>query len=331
MSEVRQRWRVVFARDEEARYLSHLDAVAQWERALRRGGVPLATTEGFTPRPRIVFGAPLPLGMTAEHELADLFLAERLTATEFRRRVAVGTPPGYRVLQAHDIWAGAPALAPQLAAADYRLLLLGAEDTALSAAAARLMAADRLPRERRRESKAITYDLRPLLIELRTSTSPAPSSGSGTERVAALWMRLRHSQEEGSGRPDEVAAAIAELLGMAAPPRLEAAASSSASTRRHGKRGPADAETVPSAGDAGSGEGGRRAINGGTSGRGSVASDAETGAVERGTLEVLRAVRERMWLAEELESRFQGPPAGKGRSQTGTPEASRSVVSGRRT
>jgi len=199
MSEVRQRWRIVFARGEEARYLSHLDAVTQWERALRRGGVPLAMTEGFTPRPRIVFGAPLPLGMMAEHELADLFLAERLTATEFRRRVAVGTPPGYRVLQAHDTWTGAPALAPQLAAADYRLLLLGAEDPALSAAAAWLMAADRLPRERRRESKAIAYDLRPLLIELRTSTSPAPSSGSSTEPVAALWMRLRHSQEEAVG------------------------------------------------------------------------------------------------------------------------------------
>ena len=283
MSEIRQRWRVVFARDEEARYLSHLDAVTQWERALRRGGVPLATTEGFTPRPRIVFGAPLPLGMMAEHELADLFLAERLTATEFRRRVAVGTPPGYRVLEAHDIWAGSPALAPQLAAADYRLLLLGADDPALSAASAWLMAADRLPRERRRESKAIAYDLRPLLIELRTSTSPAPASGSSTEPVAALWMRLRHSQEEGSGRPDEVVAVIAERLGMATLPRVEAAAR----------------------------EGGRRAINDGTIDSGSVAPDADTRAVERGTLEVLRAVRERMWLVEELEPRIQGLSGGE--------------------
>lgn len=311
MSEVRQRWRIVFARGEEARYLSHLDAVTQWERALRRGGVPLAMTEGFTPRPRIVFGAPLPLGMMAEHELADLFLAERLTATEFRRRVAVGTPPGYRVLQAHDTWTGAPALAPQLAAADYRLLLLGAEDPALSAAAAWLMAADRLPRERRRESKAIAYDLRPLLIELRTSTSPAPSSGSSTEPVAALWMRLRHSQEEGSGRPDEVVAAIAERLGMATPPRVEAVASGPASTRRHGKGGPADAETLTGTSEAASGEDRRRVINDGAIDGGSVAPDADTQAVERRTLEVLSAVRERMWLAEELEFRIQGSSGGE--------------------
>jgi len=34
---------------------------------------------GFSPRPRLIFAAPLPLGMLAEHELADVFLAERLT------------------------------------------------------------------------------------------------------------------------------------------------------------------------------------------------------------------------------------------------------------
>ena len=58
---------------EEARYLSHLDAVKLWERAFRRGEIPVATSEGFSPRPRLVFAAPLPLGMLAEHELADLF------------------------------------------------------------------------------------------------------------------------------------------------------------------------------------------------------------------------------------------------------------------
>jgi len=33
----------------------------------------VATSEGFSPRPKLVFAAPLQLGMLAEHELADLF------------------------------------------------------------------------------------------------------------------------------------------------------------------------------------------------------------------------------------------------------------------
>src|SRR5271157_1958292 len=167
MSEVLQRWRLVFARGEEAQFLSHLDAVRLWERAFRRGGIPVATSEGFTPRSKLIFAAPLQLGMLAEHELADLFLDERLTAANLRHRLEAGMPPGYRIVDLHDVWTGAPALAPQLAAADYRMTLLNVESSALEGAAARLMAAGSLPRERRREARTTPYDLRPLLIELR--------------------------------------------------------------------------------------------------------------------------------------------------------------------
>lgn len=240
MSEVRQRWRLVFGRDEEARYLAHLDAVKLWERALRRGAVPIATTEGFNPRPRLVFAAPLPLGMLAEHELADLFLSERLTLPNLRRRLERSLPLGYRLLELRDEWVGAPALATQLVAADYRLRLLGPSPGDASAAIARVLGARRLDREKRRETKAVAYDLRPLIVDLRLAgdqvggatesadtagagdTAGAAAerpreggqgagSGRGTEGVA-LWMRLRHSQDQGSGRPEEVVAAVAEEL-----------------------------------------------------------------------------------------------------------------------
>ncbi len=222
MSEALQRWRIVFARDEEARYLAHLDAVTQWERAFRRGAIPVATTGGFNARPKLVFAAPLQLGMLAEHELADVYLAERLTAPALRARLGSGMPAGYRVVDLHDVWMGAPALAPQLVAADYRMTLFGVEREDLDSAAARLMARESLPRERRRESKAIRYDLRPLIIDLRVRDADrAPLAVAGAPAgmpagVAELWMRLRHSQERGSGRADEVVAALADDLGLTA-------------------------------------------------------------------------------------------------------------------
>lgn len=222
MSESRQRWRLVFARDEEARFLSHLDAVKLWERAFRRGGIPVATSEGFSPRPRVVFAAPLQLGMLAEHELADLFLAERLTSHNLRARLAAGMPRGYRIVELHDEWVGAPALAPQLAAADYRLSLLHVERPAVETCIRTLLAAERLPRQRHREDKVVAYDLRPLLIDLRLRAgtdslgiaappSPSPSPSDVVEGVC-IWMRLRHTQDEGSGRAEEVVAALAEAL-----------------------------------------------------------------------------------------------------------------------
>jgi radical SAM-linked protein len=109
----------------------------------------MATSEGFSPRPKLVFAAPLQLGMLAEHELADLFLAERLTAPDLRERLTAGMPRGYRVVDLHDVWIGAPAIAPQLAAADYRMTLFHVEPRVLRAAAEHLTAADTLPRLRR--------------------------------------------------------------------------------------------------------------------------------------------------------------------------------------
>ncbi len=275
MSETRQRWRIVFTRGEEALYLSHLDAVTQWERAFRRGAIPVATTGGFSARPKLVFAAPLQLGMLAEHELADLFLSERLGASALRARLMAGMPAGYRVVDLHDVWVGAPALAPQLVAADYRMTLFGVEREELATAAARLMAAERLRRERRREAKTVAYDLRPLIIDLQIrAADPAAVAPDGVSaRAAGLWMRLRHSQELGSGRADEVVAALADEMGQAAV----ASAVSAGEEADPGSNYTAPAVTASAA----------------------VAAPECSGA-GRPAIEMVMPIRERLWLAEEL-------------------------------
>lgn len=224
MSDGRQRWRLVFERGEEARYLAHLDAVKAWERALRRGGVPIALSEGFNPRPRLIFGAPLPLGMLAERELADLYLSERLTVADLRARLTANLPTGYRLCDLFDVWVGAPALATLLDSADYRVVVEGAAPAEVDAAAATLLVADRLDRAKTREQKTVEYDLRPLLLAVTASGVPAelraattaggtPGAAGGIQPgLALVRMRLRHSQELGSGRAEEVVAALGEAL-----------------------------------------------------------------------------------------------------------------------
>ena len=262
MSESKQRWRLVFARDEEARFLSHLDAAHAWERALRRGEVPVATSEGFTPRPKLVFAAPLPLGMLAEHELADLFLFEKLTRLELRERLSAGLPRGYRLIDLRDEWIGAPAAATQLAAADYRITVLGVATERLGPALRRLLDARELRREKRREKKVTAYDLRPLLLDLQVrAADPAAADEIADAGVpaAGVWMRLRHSQDLGSGRAEEAVAALAGELGMAV-----------ASTPGTGEPDSHEEPGVPDP------------------------------AVALPVLETIRPVRERLWLAEEL-------------------------------
>jgi radical SAM-linked protein len=279
VSEIRQRWRLVFARGEEARYLAHLDAVRLWERAFRRGEIPVATSEGFSPRPKLIFAAPLQLGMLAEHELSDLYLAERLTAPDLRARLASGMPRGYSVVDLHDVWIGAPALAPQLAAADYRMTLLNVGQARLEQAVDLLMAAEKLPRERRKEATSIPYDLRPLVLGLRVGPADpaALPPDDPVSSSAGLWMRLRHTQDRGSGRAEEVVAALANLMGMA--PRVDRA--------EDGESAPEAAGSEPALASRQA-----QAIE-------SKATVVEPAATVR-DLEVVRPVRERLWLAGEL-------------------------------
>jgi radical SAM-linked protein len=251
-------------------YLSHLDAAHAWERALRRGGIPVSMSEGFSPRPRLVFAAPLPLGMLAEHELADLVLAERMTLPDLRERLAGCLPRGYHVTDLFDVWVGEPALAPQIAAADYRLTLLGVGPADVRGATERLLAAESLPRVRVKETRTIRYDLRPLVrrLEVRPVADTARERQESGERAALLWMRLRHSQEGGTGRAEEVVAALAEDLSL-----------------RFSWTG--------AEGD----EAGKPQVPTGAEPNGATLTVFET---EGGQLEVVGPVRERLWLAGEL-------------------------------
>ena len=86
----------------------------------------VAWTEGARPRPRISFGAPLPVGMAADGELLDVVLHRALAGCgASARRSRAGVPAGWRLVDLQDVWLAGPPLAGRVAAADYRIVLAG--------------------------------------------------------------------------------------------------------------------------------------------------------------------------------------------------------------
>ncbi|MFH0751470.1 MAG: TIGR03936 family radical SAM-associated protein [Chloroflexota bacterium] len=156
--------------------------------------------------------APLPLGIAGEREVVDIYLAERLPVADVRAAVSAALPPGWSLVDLHDVWLGAPAAPAAVVAADYRVVVAGAPRWALEGAALAILGAAALPRERRREKKPAAYDLRPFLLRLAVRDSDA----SGV----TLAMRLRHGAE-GVGRPEEVVAALGEPPAAPFPSPLE--------------------------------------------------------------------------------------------------------------
>ena len=81
-SDAVQRLHIRFAAEGPLKYVSHLDLMRVWERVCKRAGLPLATSHGFSPRPKIALAAPLAVGATSEAELLDLLLTARVDIGE---------------------------------------------------------------------------------------------------------------------------------------------------------------------------------------------------------------------------------------------------------
>ena len=192
----RQRVRVTFARGANARYVGHLDLARTWERILRRARLPLAYSEGFNPRPRLTFAAALPVGCTSDHEVLDVVLSPPCDLADVRARLDRAVPAGLQVLDVVGVPYSEPALPMQTRAAEFVVSVETEESLEqLQARVRALLDAPSVERTRRDK----TYDLRPLILDLWVE------SGAGSR--VSVGMRLR-ADESGTGRPDEVAAAL---------------------------------------------------------------------------------------------------------------------------
>src|SRR4030042_929087 len=105
-----QRLRLRFSRGDEVKYVSHLDLMRLWERALRRAGIALAYSEGFSPHPRLSLAAPLPLGVTSEAELMDVFCTKWVSPHFLATAVSRQLPPGMEILQVQQVALTQPSL-----------------------------------------------------------------------------------------------------------------------------------------------------------------------------------------------------------------------------
>lgn len=203
-----QRLRVTFARGEELKYITHLDLMRFWERALRRAGIAVAYSEGFSPHPQISLAAPLPVGVISSAELMDIFLSEALAPEHFLQVLGRQLPPGLRLLEVHETPLALPSIQSQMREAEYRVEVptaVGHE--ALEVAVGEFLAREAIPWQQQREREVRSYDLRPLIHDLRVQ--------SGDDRLFLL-MRLQ-ADGAAAGRPDQVMAA----LGLESAPVIE--------------------------------------------------------------------------------------------------------------
>jgi radical SAM-linked protein len=202
----RQRWRLVVGRAPDAPALAQRELNEAWLASIMAAGLPLAHSDGTSPKPRISIGAPLPTGMAADAELIDVVLTERWPAWRVRESLEPVLPDGWHLVGLEDVWLGGPPLAGRVAAADYRIELDAAvpiDRHALARACATLLSSRHVLRQRTKGGRVVDYDLRPLVLDVRLAGDDPPR----------LMARTRFHPELGTGRPEEVIGALETLLG----------------------------------------------------------------------------------------------------------------------
>lgn len=93
--------RVKFFKKGNLQYISHLDLVRTMMKIIVRAKLPLWYTEGFNPKPKITFAAPLSTGVESECEFMDVRLTERMSAEEAKLRLNKNMTSEMQVIDAY--------------------------------------------------------------------------------------------------------------------------------------------------------------------------------------------------------------------------------------
>lgn len=198
---VRLRW----TKHGKIRFCGHRDSARIWERSVRRADLPVAYTQGFSPRPRISFGLALATGQESVAEYLDVDL--RLPPDEvldlapgLPERLSATLPDGMDVTAAAPLMPGAESLQEAVTWCTWEFALADADSAIAAEWTERVGAAEALPLQRERKGRLTTSDVRPAVGRLQVNDAP-----SGSVLVAELGTKPR------AVRP-------AEFLQLTAPP-----------------------------------------------------------------------------------------------------------------
>ncbi|MCK4649125.1 TIGR03936 family radical SAM-associated protein [bacterium] len=179
----KQKIRIKFTKGEEIKYISHLDMVRAFIRAMRRARLPVALSEGFVPREKISFSHPLPLGLTSKSEYADIEFSNFINPGELKEKLNKELPPGLRVEEAEIVPLKSKSLMATFDCAEYEVKLSDVSAKGGSASGGRWQIADIRERIKkflaqreiiikRKMKKGIReIDIRPLILKLELKGS----------------------------------------------------------------------------------------------------------------------------------------------------------------
>ncbi|MBI4727327.1 TIGR03960 family B12-binding radical SAM protein [candidate division TA06 bacterium] len=193
----RTKFRLRYAKGPELRFISHLDLMRAWLRAISRAELPVAFSQGFSPHPKLAFGPPLALGLTSSADYMDIQL-DRPMSEDIGLLINMHLPPGLKVLESKPIFGKAKSITELCDAAEYRVVSATVFDPQAAVQKARGKLSDKKPWPVNilRKDQHKELDLAPQILDVSAEASSL-----------TIKMRL----VEGGVKLNETLAAMLEL------------------------------------------------------------------------------------------------------------------------
>ena len=193
---------VRYAKRGKMRFASHRDVARAFERGVRRAGLPVAHSAGFTPHPKISYAGGAPTGVASEAEYLSLAVTERQEAAAVLERLDAALPDGIDVIDVTEDAGGLPA--DRLTVSQWQVVLPGVTHESVAPAVESFLALDSAPVERLTSKGLRRMDARSAVVTL-----DAWQTSSG---AAELRMVVRHTVP--AVRPDDVLTALHQVSGL---------------------------------------------------------------------------------------------------------------------
>ncbi|MCH0542728.1 DUF2344 domain-containing protein [Streptomyces sp. MUM 203J] len=206
-----QRIRLRYTKRGRLRFTSHRDFQRAFERALRRAGVPMAYSAGFTPHPKVSYANAAPTGTGSEAEYLEIALTAPRDPGMLRELLDGSLPDGLDIVDAVE--ARTSGLADRLTASVWELRLDGVDAAEAERAVAAFLAADAVEVQRRTKNGMRTFDARAAVAGLEVVSPPADRPADGP--CAILRLVVRHVTP--AVRPDDVLSGLRAVADLAPP------------------------------------------------------------------------------------------------------------------
>ncbi len=190
------RLRIRFSKLGKIRFTSQRDVARMWERAIRRAGLPIAYTAGFSPRPQLAFGLALPTGCESLAEYVDVVLDDRGSAEASFDASAVGArlgrflPDGLAVQAVAAVEGRIASVQQDVTSCQWDMSFLGLSRDELGDRIERLLGARSVLIVRERKGREEIDDLRPSIVAITLADGGSDADPDGGQGAVGLVAEL---------------------------------------------------------------------------------------------------------------------------------------------